>query len=291
MKSQKPNEQNKSKEAVKLSYSSMSTLLSCEKKYHAYKVACVPKDPDYVESDALGLGKAFHEVLEKTLHQDYNESLIISAMTTHNVGTDEKELLTVMLKKYVEFRKLSGIKIIKCEIALANNVFNGFIDYVAVQGNKWFIGDLKTAGRHDESILSRLALDPQLNLYAYFAEWIDVAAPQVKDLEFAGCLYTQVIKSKAGTSAGLERGVKVYETFVPVEVMKPGEMWTLFNEIHDRALQLHAGEVPKKNFGSCFSYFSPCQYWSQCYGTTFTESKNKVKLSTIETLKDDLELL
>lgn len=290
MKTQKSNEQTKNTEVVRLSYSSMSTLLSCEKKYHSYKVAKLPDDPDYQKSESLGLGSAFHQVLETTLHLDYNDSLILAAMAEHNVDPSEKELLTVMLKKYVEFRKASGYKVIKCELALANNVFNGFIDFIAIQGNKWFIGDLKTAGRHDESILSRLALDPQLNLYAYFANEIDIAVPQVKDLEFAGCLYTQVIKSKATTASGLDKGVKVYETFVPVEVMNPQEMWSIFNDVHDRALELHQGAVPKKNFSSCFNYFSPCQYFSQCYGSTFTDNKNKVKLTTIEKLQE-LDLL
>lgn len=276
---------------VRLSYSSMSTLLSCEKKYHNYKIAKFPDDPDYVKSDALGLGLAFHQVLETTLHQDYNDSLIMTSMVEHKVDSSEKELLTMMLKKYVEFRKASGIKVVKCELALTNNMFTGFIDYIAIRGNQWFIGDLKTAGRHDENILSRLALDPQLNLYAHFAEDMYIAVPALKDMEFAGCLYTQVIKSKAGTPAGLERGVKVYETFVPVEVMQPDEVWSLFNDVHDRALALHQGEVPKKNLSACFNYFSPCQYWSTCYGKTFTENKTKVVLTTIETLKQQDELL
>jgi hypothetical protein len=288
MKSQNINE-NKGK-TVKLSYSSMSTLLSCEKKYHAYKIAELPKDPDYVESDALGLGKAFHDIMERTLHQDYNDSLIIEAMVKHNVDPSDKELLTVMLKKYTEFRKASGIKVIYCELALGTSMFNGFIDFIAIKGKKWYIGDLKTAGRHEESILSRLALDPQLNLYAHFADQIDIAVPKVKDLEFAGCLYTQIIKSKATTPAGLERGVKVFETIVPVEVMNPSEMWSLFSDVHDRALELHQGAVPKKNFSSCFSYFQPCQYWSSCYKSTFTDSKKNVSLTTIDSFKD-LELL
>ena len=91
-------------ETVRLSYSSMNTLLSCEQKFHNYKIAKLPEDPDYQKSDSLGLGSAFHQVLEKTLHLDYNDSLIMEAMAEHNVDPSEKELLTVMLKKYTEFR-------------------------------------------------------------------------------------------------------------------------------------------------------------------------------------------
>jgi hypothetical protein len=264
----------------------MKTLQSCEQKYSYYKIFNTPNDPDYVESDALGLGKAFHQVLERTLHQDYNDILILEAMNEHNVDPSEKELLTVMLKKYVEFRKASGIKVIKCELPLGTSSYLGFIDYIAVQGNRWFIGDLKTAGRHDENILSQLPLDPQLNLYAHFAEDLYIAVPSLVGKQFAGCLYTQTIKSKATTSSGLDKGVKVIETFVPVESMNPDLLWSLFNEVHNRAIELHAGEAPRKNLSSCFNYYSPCQYFSHCHGKTFTDNKTKVKVTTIESFKE-----
>lgn len=291
MKSSNSNNSSQNRGVVRLSYSSMTTLQSCEQKYHHYKVTNTPKDSDYVESDALGLGKAFHQVLEKTLHQDYNDVLIMEAMAEHNVDPSDKDLLTVMIKKYVEFRKASGIKVIKCELQLANSVYNGFIDFIAVRGDEWFIGDLKTAARHDENILSRLPLDPQLNLYAHFADQLDIAVPSLKDKRFAGCLYNQTTKSKAGTINGLERGVKVFETFIPVESMNPDMVWSLFDEVHTRATELHNGEAPKKNFSSCFNYFSPCQYFSQCYGKTFTDNKHKVSVTTIETLKETEDLL
>jgi hypothetical protein len=276
---------------VKLSYSSMKLLQSCEQKYHHYKILGTANDPDYEESDALGLGKAFHEVLEKTLHQDYNEILILQAMEEHKVDPTDKDLLTVMLKKYVDFRKASGIKVIKCEIPITTNSYTGFIDYVAVKGNKWYIGDLKTTGRHDENILSQLPLDPQLNLYAHFAEDLYIAVPSLANKQFAGCLYTQTVKSKAQTYSGLEKGVKVIEMEVPIETMNPDLIWSLFNEVFDRAYELHKGEAPRKNLSSCFNYYSPCQYFSHCHGKTFTENKAKVKVNTIETLNALEDLL
>lgn len=276
---------------VKLSYSSMKTLQTCEQKYHHYKISGTPNDPDYEESDALGLGKAFHAVLERTLHQDYNDALIIEAMVENNVDPSEKDLLTVMIKKYVEFRKASGIKVVKCELPIATSSYVGFIDYIAVKGDKWYIGDLKTAGRHDENILSQLPLDPQLNLYSHFAEDLYIAVPAIVGKEFAGCLYTQTIKSKAQTANGLDKGVKVFEIEVPASSMNPDLIWSLFNEVHDRARELHKGEAPRKNLSSCFNYFSPCPYFSQCHGKTFTENKAKVKVSTIETLNELENLL
>ena len=277
--------------SVKLSYSSMKTLQSCEQKYAHYKILGTKNDPDYEESDALGLGKAFHAVLERTLHQDYNDALIIEAMTEHNVDPSEKDLLTVMLKKYVEFRKASGIKVVKCELPLGTSMYTGFIDYIAVQGNKWYIGDLKTASRHDENILSQLPLDPQLNLYANFADDLYIAVPSLVGKVFSGCLYSQIIKSKAQTYGGLEKGVKVVETVVPVESMNPELIWSLFNEVHNRAIELHHGEAPRKNLSACFNYFSPCPYFSQCHGKTFTDNKTKVKVTTIETFNELENLL
>jgi len=276
---------------VKLSYSSMTTLQSCEQKYAHYKVLNSPKDSDYVESDALGLGKAFHQVLEKTNHTEYNESLIIEAMTEHKVGSEEKDLLTIMLKKYVEFRAASGIRVVKCELPLSTSEYNGFIDGIAVRGDEWFILDLKTAGRHDETLLSRLPLDPQLNLYAHFADDLHIAVPEISGKRFAGCLYSQTTKSKAGTIKGLEAGVKVYEMFIPIEVMNPDMIWSLFNEVHSRAIEIHAGEAPKKCLSSCMAYFSPCQYFSLCHGSTFTDNRKKVSINTINTINESLELL
>jgi len=250
-----------------------------------------PKDSDYEESDALGLGKAFHQVLERTLHLDYNDALIVEAMADHKVDPSDKDLLTVMLQKYIEFRKKSGIKVVKCELALGTSEFTGFIDFIAVKGDSWYIGDLKTAARYDETILSRLPMDPQLNLYAHFAEDLYIAVPSLVGKTFAGCLYNQTTKSKAGTVSGLEKGVKVYETFIPVEMMNPDAMWSLFNEVHDRAIELNKGEAPRKNYGACFNYFSSCQYFSQCHGKNFTDNKHKVTVSTINTLNEEDDLL
>jgi hypothetical protein len=191
----------------------------------------------------------------------------------------------------VEFRKKSGIKVVKCELPLATSEYNGFIDYIAIQGDTWYIGDLKTAGRHDSNILSQLSLDPQLNLYAHFAEDLYIAVPSIEGKRFGGCLYSQIIKSKAQTPKGLDAGVKVIEIVVPAESMNSDLVWSLFNEVHDRALELHRGEVPRKNLSNCFNYFSPCPYFSHCHGKTFTENSSKVKVTTIETFNELENLL
>ena len=108
---------------------------------------------------------------------------------------------------------------------------------------------------------------------------------------FAGCLYSQTLKSKAGTMKGLESGVKVIEMFIPVEVMNPDMIWSLFNEVHNRATELHAGEAPRKSLASCMAYFQACPYFSSCHGGLFSENKNKVHVSTINSINESMDLL
>jgi len=287
MKAQNSNKPETVAKDSRLSYSSMKELMSCEQRYAHRKIYGTAVDSDYEESDALGTGKAFHQVLENTLHKSWSEDLLLQAMVENKVDASDADLLRVMLTKYVEFRKASGYKIVKCELQIANSTYNGFIDGIAVKGDKWYIQDLKTAARFDDKLIPRLPMDPQLNLYAHFAPDIDIAVPEVAGLEFGGCLYTQIIKSKAGTMSGLEKGVKVYETIIPASVMKPKLFWDMLQDTHTRSLELRSGEAPKKNYSSCFNFFSPCPYFSQCHPGEFTKTADKVIVTTLETIKSE----
>lgn len=275
-----------------LSVSSYKLLLSCEQRYWHYKVANTPKDSDFEEGDFLSLGKAFHQVLEKTLHNSWNERLLAEAMTEHDADPADKELLEIMLDKYVQYHKKSGLKVVKCELGITTSTQNLFIDFIAIsydsKGNAigWWIGDLKTSSKHDENILGQLARDPQMNYYAGFADDVHIAVPEVEGLPFLGCRYRQIIKSKAKTRKGLEAGVKVYDIEIPAEALDTEGFKSQFNTIYDRALAMHNGEAPVKNFSSCFNYFSPCPYFSKCHGSLFSEGKSKVSVHTIESLEE-----
>lgn len=276
--------------APKLSVSSLKTLQSCEEKYWHYKVANTAKDSDYEEGDFLGLGKAFHQVLEKTLHESWNESLLIEAMVEHKVDMSEKPLLSAMLDKYVKYHKLSKVKVVKCEFHIEDNKTVLFMDAIGISYDStgkaygWWIIDLKTASRHDENLLAQLPKDPQMNHYASYADDVEIGVPEVKNLPFLGCRYRQVIKSKAGTQRGLEAGVKVFDIEIPVEMMDIKAFKSLFSTVYDRADALHQGEAPTRNYAACFNYFSPCQYFSKCHGELFTKSKSKVTVHTLESL-------
>lgn len=266
----------------------MKLIQSCEQRYSHYKITNTPKDPDYEESDALGTGKAFHQVLENTLHQSWNDELLQKAMSDHNCDMEDLQLLQVMLEKYVQFRKASGLKVIRCELGIETNMYIGFIDAIAIEPTtkKWYLVDLKTAGRHDPNLIPQISKDMQIGLYSHFVPDVEGQLKELEGYTFAGFKYCQTIKSKAQTLKGLESGVKVYEITVPVELIKEGEAWSLFSEVHDRALELHKGEAPRKNYSACFNYFQPCPYFSQCHGSLFTKPNNNITIDTIETLSE-----
>ena len=273
---------------VKLSYSSMKLIQSCEQRYHHYKVANTPKDSDYVESDALGTGKAFHSVLESSLHTKWDHETLAKAMEDNNVDMEDAQLLQVMLEKYVQFRKASGLKVIKCELGIETNMYIGFIDAIAIDPvtKLWWLIDLKTAARHDPNLVPQLAKDMQVGLYSHFVGDIEAQLKELEGYTFGGFKYCQTIKSKATTPRGLESGVKVYEMSIPASLILDGESWNLFSEVHDRALELHKGEAPKKNYSACFNYFSPCPYFSKCHGVEFSQGHKQITIQTIETLNE-----
>lgn len=287
------NNNNENNLAVRLSYSSMKLLQSCEQRYSHYKIQNTPKDSDYVESEALGLGKAFHQVLELNKHISYNQTQILEAMEEHKVDPEEQLLLEIMLKKYVEFRKASGLDIVVCEFGIDTGNYVGFIDAIAVEPSTglWWIIDLKTSSRHDPNIIPQLSKDMQLGLYSHFKDHIESHYFHQTEYKFGGFKYCQTIKSKANTLRGLENGVKVYEITIPANLIAEGEAWKQFNEVYNRAIELHSGEAPRKNYASCFSYFSPCPYFSQCHKSLFTKPFEQITVTTIETLKDSEELL
>jgi hypothetical protein len=266
---------------IKLSYSSLKTLQSCEQKLWHYKVNGTAVDADHVESEALGFGKAFHYVLENTNHNSVHDELINKACIEFNIEESDRTLLKKMLVNYVQYHKESGIEVVKCELGLDHPKFTGFIDALGVDKfGGWWIIDLKTSSRFDESILSRLPLDLQLNLYSYFSDTIKNLVSSLDGKKFKGCRYRVVTKTK---------DAKVYDIEVPLEVMDPKLAWSILEDNHARAEQLCSGEAPKRNYSACMEYFKPCQYFSQCHGHLFSEAKGRVILHTMDSIsKKDL---
>jgi len=262
--------------------------MTCQQKYFYNKIAKVAKDSDYEEGDAMNFGKAFHKVLELTLHTSYSDKLILEAMAEFEVDRFSRPLLTAMLDNYVKLHKASGLKVVRCEFQILTPEYNGFIDFIAQASNGWYIGDNKTAATYKEDIVKRLHLDEQVNLYSHFAPEI-ARALEMKG-PYLGFRYRQSIKSKAGTPAGLAKGTPTYDIEIPASMLKPEEAWSAHLERHGIAVELHNGVAPKRNLNACMDYFRPCEHWSKCYGRLYSESAPEITIHTLESLTDS-ELL
>lgn len=269
---------------VPLSYSSGKTIMSCQQKYHYNKIQKLEKDADYEEGDNMNLGKAFHKVLEMTLHTAWNEKLLIAAMEEFGVDRFSRPLLAAMLENYVKLHKASGLKIVRCEFQLVTPEFNGFIDFIAQAKNGWYLGDNKTAASYKEEIVKRLHLDEQINLYSYFHK--EIAEALKLEGPFLGFRYRQSIKSKGNTPAGLARGTPTYDIEIPAKMLNPKAAWSAHMERHQIAVELHNGIAPKRNLNACMDYFRPCEHWSKCYGRLYSEEMPEITIHTLESLTD-----
>lgn len=269
---------------VALSYSSGKTVMSCQQKYFFHKISKVAKDSDYDEGDAMNLGKAFHKVLENTLHTSYSDKLIIAAMEEFKVDRFSRPLITAMLDNYTKLHNVSGLKVVKCEFQILTPEYNGFVDFIAQDTHGFWIGDNKTASAYKEDIIKRLHLDEQVNLYSYFAEEIKHAL-ELKG-PFLGFRYRQSIKSRAGTPAGLAKGTPTYDFSIPAHILNPRAAWSAHLERHQIALELHNGIAPKRNLNECMSYFRPCEFWSSCYGRLYSEEVPEITIHTLQSLTD-----
>lgn len=280
---------------VQLSYSSHKVLDTCETLYCHEKVWKSEVDKDYEENEAFGIGKAFHGALERTLHKKYRKELLMEEMEKHEVEITDYPVLEAMLKKYITLHKLSGLEVINCELKIDHPKYVGYIDMIMVgPDGTWWIGDLKTTGRYDESLLPRLPRDMQLNLYSHFAEF--VATQFGLDVsKFKGCRYRAVTKPKLVQKgketteqyiSRLEEAVCVYDIEIPFAGMDPAHAWNVLMEGQERVKQLWQGEAPKRNYNNCIQYFKPCKFFSKCHGHLHTAGKASVRVHTIETFED-----
>lgn len=275
-----------------LSYSSSVMLSNCTQKWVHYKVLKTPKDADVTEdAEALQIGKIFHKVLEDTYHKDVLAANLQEYCQIAGFEEDLMALIHAMAYKYVKLHKQSGLEVIACEAKIETPQFLGYVDVVLKEADgSWWIGDLKTAGRLGDDLLSRLHYDNQLNLYSNFHGMI---AEQLKlELEkFKGARYRATTKPRLKRRAGesyqayvtrLYESVQSVDIIIPLEKMRPAEAWEDFVESFEKTERLRSGvEKPKKNFSYCHNYFRPCEYWSQCYGDTFTALKESLTIKSV----------
>jgi hypothetical protein len=195
------------------------------------------------------------------------------------------------------------LRVVKCEIEIGDDHTIGYVDFVAIDPSNmnWYIGDLKTTSMKT-NISSRLLRDPQLSLYRYHLKQIaDICGLDVT--KFLGCLYRETVKLsiKVKTTKNKKTGEEVMEK--PVDYAKrvsaDSQIYVIPTEhmsddpvavhamLHRRAIELHSGATPIRNYKNCMSYNRKCEYWSRCYGRIATECEDLMNGNSLFLMRDD----
>ena len=280
---------------TRLSYSSATLLKNCEQRYYHYKVTKIDKDKDVEESNAFALGKAFHHVLEMAMHKKPEKIVNKLEECVELFGIDETEigLLHAMVIQYLRCRKKTNLEAIACEYSLRSETFVGFVDLIEGEREgdgwgKWWITDLKTAKSFWSTLTARLPKDRQLNFYASFFRQI-AEEFNLDPEKFQGCRYRVTTKSTAKQKKSESytdyvmrmvegKNVKSYDIAVPKEKMHLNEVVNEMESLYNRSQELRNGDVPIRNYSYCESYFKPCDYWSQCHGSCFSDMREDLEV-------------
>jgi len=291
-------------ETNRLSYSSGTLIGNCEAKYVHYKVKKTKIDIDADNStEAFNIGKSFHGVLEDTLHETIEAEALTKLVEDKckKYECEGKEaLIEAMCRKYYQLNELTALQAIHCEYEIKTDVFIGYIDVVMKDkmGN-WWIVDLKTAARISPLLLSKLKRDTQLNLYGSYFQMV------AKDLKldpskFAGMRYRVTTKAKL-----IRKSSETYEGYVQrqmkniksydIAIPRNDKIMDIARKKHQvswqRSVELFDGEEPKQNMTYCDSFFRPCEYWSQCYGETFTKCAKRLVMMDADAFEAEGDLL
>ena len=286
---------------MKISYSSSTTYLGCKRKFWHKKVNKTTLDPDAeVNTQALSLGKAFHKVLEDCGHnrKKISSTLFHNACETEGVSAiRDKSLVWAMVRKYLDLHIKSGLTVKTCEIEIGDENVIGYIDAIMIGPDRtWWIVDLKTAGRLNDSLLSRLNFDPQLNLYAHYADKVAQALDLDLD-KFMGVRYRVTTKSQlkgrkdedmGSLSKRMYEAIESYDIPIHKSKLSPektfNSLMAIKEEIDNEVVDAPEQYIPQ-NFSYCEQYFKPCEYWSRCYGDTFTRCASKNSISSSQDMK------
>jgi hypothetical protein len=290
---QKPPAVSKKNKPGPLSHSSAQTLMTCEQRWVYYKVDGFPNDPDYEKADSLGLGSAFHKVLEDSKHEKPASirAELEKCVLDPDVQLRKDDILLVhaMILKYLRLHKQMGFKVLAVETEVKTDSCILYVDAVMedLQGF-WWIVDLKTYKQLPN--VAMLSRDPQLTLYASHAALI-AEIYQLDLKKFGGVRWRVVTKSAAKMQPKedeatfvkrlVEKHVKAYDIPVPKETLDTEERLAIHTALYKRSLKL-AQSAPIRNYASCFNYYSPCQYWSRCYGKTYSEMQDFTHVTVLE---------
>lgn len=273
-----------------LSPSSLALFQGCNRKYFYKKISKVTIDTDASEDyEAFSVGKAFHKVLEDTMHELDGLSLnqVMKTCLEFELDPDQyAPMILAMLSAYKSMHKKSRLKAVACEVTVETDKFFGIVDAILTEPDgHWWISDSKTTASWRDHTIATLPRHPQLNLYAM--HFPDIASIVGLDHTlFRGCRYRVTTKSKLIQKSSellpayIERmraGIESHDYILPLEIMEPESIY----HTHNVALEMiEAGKISKDpkefhpNFGNCYSYFRPCEFWSRCHGKNFSDMKN-----------------
>ena len=297
-------------EGFALSYSSGTTIETCEYKYACHKVwNLIPDRED--DTTALRWGKACHQIMEDTdwVASNFTKELFHKALVEQGFAriaesgrliyeeTGEQPCYAIYsaCQQLFKLFKKQKMTTVKCEHEIKLPYLYGFIDQI-IKDSKghWWIRDLKTSGQiRKEELGARLIRDRQLTLYA-----LPQVIQRICDTyhleadKFQGVRYTVVFKTKAkvkmDAKGSLEKLSEYAERNTPncLDYEIPAnqlDVETIYKEHMKKVkqgLEIRTGKrEPKRSYGSaCFAFNRPCNYFSRCYGVKAED----VAIKTIE---------
>jgi hypothetical protein len=282
---------------VALSNYSAGLLNECERKFTHEYLLQTEVDKDYEKPDYFAFGCAFHDILEKTLHDPakYTPHVLDAMVREHNLDpVYDKVKIMACLRAYWTLHLQSGMILHAAEIWLENDVARMKIDAVFRDpngdGTYWWIGEQKTPAKFDPLRPLMIWQDQQVNLYAAFH---DALAEKVglDPKKFMGVRYREIKKPS-------ERQGKTRETFEDflarcssseAREIVLSRVKLKWDQVYENFLQSveHARAVQKRVFGpggidathkntrNCISNFGDrCKYFSKCYGVSYTDALN-----------------
>jgi hypothetical protein len=202
----------------------------------------------------------------------------------------QQQMILAMCLKYWDLHEKQGLTIICCETEIGDENVIGYVDAVmADEHGLWYIVDLKSAARLNSSLISRLSRDVQLNLYSFYAG--QIADKYNLDIsKFAGTRYRVTTKCtikkqpKETVHAFRDRcygKVESYDIFIPAKDLIPEETHKGILKLRTEGidlLRMPEKDVPQ-NMSFCENYFKSCEWWSRCYGHTFTDGAKNLSLT------------
>ena len=271
---------------IRMSNSSFNQISTCEMQYSHRKIFKGEVDSDAdTNQKHFRIGSCFHEILEHCLHIMPNSTpdAIYASFEQHSIDDPkDRGLIIAMCNKYYALHAKSNLTVIGCEDEVGDERTLGYIDAIMKDPDGyWYIVDLKTAKRFNTNLLARLKRDSQLNLYAYFRK--QIADKYGLSMEqFDGVLYRVTEKVERVMRADedeweyaerIEPKVNSYSIHIPADELDPIGAYQAVIAAQERAMEIRdKGAEPRQNFGACFNYFRPCDYFSKCYGYLNSEA-------------------